>query len=1162
MRLTSLLFFLFLFLSCSLYGQTEITGNVTDSLNNPIPFASVYLSRTTIGTLTSNNGSYALKVPQNGAYELIISAVGFKSYSQKVYTEGRKISINAKLSVQSVILKEVTISSRDKNRLENYSRFKRMFLGETINSQSCRIENPEDLKLNFDFDKGILKGYSLKPLRVVNKALGYTVIYDLMDFSFDNNSGVLRFSGNHYFQPLAGTKSSNKRWTRNRLSAYYGSRMHFLRTLFTDSMLNQGYKIFEASEIDTLKNKLTLITPLPVSEVIFSENRDSISLFHDKPLSIYYRDEHSDLSQSLTGFQPREFVSKIMFTDTVTIFSNGYYGDSYSITWEGKMADERIADMLPFDFQPYKAETKKTGSDPNISPIEEYLLSMQDSIGDDQVFVQLDRNMYKPGDTIFFQAFIRDRSTGEFKTNSVSLYALLFNEKHGMADSARYKIENAMAPGWMIVPHDAEPGKYHFTAFTGLMQNYNPSDAFQLDLRVKQVKRETGKTVKEPTKETTNTTDTIPGDQLIDVKFLPEGGHLVKGLEQRVGFNAVNITGNPVYIEGLLKDSSGITLDTIRSGSYGPGLFTCKSQPGMYVELKAGEVKEKIWSLPEPDMKGICLSVKKAGDRKFAVEVQSSDYNGEHFILSGVMNATQVFSEELALDKKQRIMVNTDQLSSGVVQLTLFTKNLQPLAERLFYVNPDKRLKFNLSAGSSFYRPGEEADLTLSLTDGLGQPQEGVFSISVSDSLSGRDTRIYVPGIGYTFNFSPYFPANLPSKVLTQGLENIHDEDRDLLLMVYGWCRYNWDFNKAKSVSGDFTNYELLKMKILYSRKNDRTDRRLDLVSLEGPSIKHLLTDTHGEIFLPLDSLPDITRSVTLMPDPRNKKRVRGAMLSVPYNQRFFKSRGLYIYQPEITGYDYSIPVNNKKYTLGEDMIEIPEVVIKGHLGSQKIYHDKYEETYQYAEVKSLDYNLLWSSFSMEDAIRRLISPFMMTDNYIVLRPPRSFLGGPATALIILDGMPIYSEGWPSIKSISPNECTSLTILPGGQGFYQYGEAAGGGIIFVNTRSSDPSLQRIHTAWKLQNSKDKMLLPISIYRSGVEFYSPSKVNIESDPMLGSRSTIFWDPQVYFNGKDPVHIKFTNLKRQGPVIITVNGVSFNNLFGTGKSSYQVSETSGQ
>jgi MG2 domain. len=1135
---------------------------VTDSLNIPIPFASVYLSRTTIGTHADSKGDYSLKVPQNGAFELIVSVVGYKSYSQEVHAEGRKIIINAKLFLQSVMLNEVMVSSKEKNRLENYTIFKRMFLGETLNSQSCRIDNPEDLRLYIDKDNGILEGYSLKPLRVINKALGYTVIYDLRDFSYNNNSGVLRFSGNHYFQPLAGTKATNKRWTRNRLSSYYGSRMHFLRTLFTDSMVKEGYKIFEGIDIDTLKNKLMLMTPIQVSDLILSYNRDSIRLYHDKALLIYYRDEHSDLSESLTGFQPREFISKILFTDTVTVFSNSYYGNLYSITWEGEMANERIADMLPFDFQPYTAGTEKPGSDRNISPMEKYLLSMQDSIGDDQVFVQLDRNMYNPGDTIFFQAFVRDRFNGEFKTKSVSLYALLFNEDHRIADSARYKIKNAMSPGWMIIPNDAKPGKYHFTAFTGSMQNYNPSYAFQLDLRVKQVKRETDKVVKEPGKEIITATDSIPGDQFIDVKFLPEGGHLVKGLVQRVGFNAVNIAGEPVYIEGLLKDSSGLTLDTIRSGPYGPGSFNCKSQPGMYVELNAGDVKEKIRSLPQPETTGISLSVNKEGSRRFAVEIQSSDYSGEQVILSGVMNTTQVFSQELVLNKKQRILINTDQLSSGVVQLTLFTINFQPLAERLYYVNPDKNLKLKISLSSSVFRPGEDTDLAISLADGQGQPLEGVFSISVSDSLSGHDPRIFVPGIGYTFNFNPFFPANLPSKVLAQGLENIPDEDRDLLLMVYGWTRFKWDFNKTKSISGDLPDYELLKMKILYSRKKNMSDRRIDLVSLEGPSIKHLMTDIHGEITLPLDSLPDITRSVTMMPDPRNKKRVQGAMLSIPYNQKYCKSSSLQISQPEINEYNYSRPVYYQNLNLGEGMIEIPEVIIKGHLGSEKIYHDKYEEMYQAGEVKSLDYKLLWSSFSMEDAVRRLINPYIMTENFIVLRPPRSFFGGPATALVVLDGMPLYSDGWPTVKSIPPDEVTSLTILVGKQAFTQYGESAGGGVIFVNTRSSDPSLQKLRTVWKLQTSKDKMLLPISIYRQGVEFYSPSKKDIEVDPMIASRSTIFWDPQVYFNGKDPVHLKFTNLKRQGPIIITVNGVSFNNLFGTGKAGYKVFETGGK
>jgi hypothetical protein len=39
-------------------------------------------------------------------------------------------------------------------------------------------------------------------------------------------------------------------------------------------------------------------------------------------------------------------------------------------------------------------------------------------------------------------------------------------------------------------------------------------------------------------------------------------------------------------------------------------------------------------------------------------------------------------------------------------------------------------------------------------------------------------------------------------------------------------------------------------------------------------------------------------------------------------------------------------------------------------------------------------------------------------------------------------------------------------------------------------------------------------------------------------------------------KEPVKIKFPNLKKQGKVKIIINGVSSNNLLGTGKMSYNV------
>ncbi len=867
------------------------------------------------------------------------------------------------------------------------------------------------------------------------------------------------------------------------------------------------------------------------------------------------------------------------------------------------------------------------------SPIEKYLTSQQNSRSRDQVFVQLDRNIYNPGDTIHFQAYIRDRFTNIFESNSVSMYAILFNDKQMIVDSSRFRINSSTSSGWLAIPVKAEFGKYHFVAFTSLMENYDPADAFQLDLYVKETTKNPEKIeitfdkekykpgdnleaiikimdinrkpinqqklqcsltthnfsieskdaltnikgeliirftipdtityqprLKVSARQSTNKVPVIKDfnipfdDQYFELRFLPEGGTFVAGLKQKIGFNATNFKGEPVHIEGLLKNSSGSTLDTIKSGTYGPGYFVCTSQPGLYVDIIKGAGSEKIWPLPDPAVKGLSLIIKPVNNRSFAVEIQSNIYSNEPLTVSGTMNMTQVFSRELILNKKQRIVVETDQLPSGIADITLFNKDLKPISERLFYVNSDKHLKFNIKTENKINHPGQETELTISVTDGQGNPSEGIFSIAVIDSVKGNDSELFTPGIEYTFNYHLYFPGNLPPKVLAKGIENLTDEERDLLLMVYGWSKFNWDFNPEKTDDKQPADYDLLNMKILYALKSHRAGRRVDLISLEGPSIRHLLTNNSGEISLPLDSLPEITRSVTIMPDVQNKNRVMGTMLSIPYNEQYFKSNKLFIPQPTIPSDEYSIYLPYQNISLGEKLIEIPEVTIIGHPGDKKVYHDKYEELYQYANIKSLDYELLWSSSSLENAVRRLISPYSMTNDNIILRPSHSLFGGSVPALIVLDGMPLYSQGWSMVNTISPAEVTSLTILNGKQGYNRYGDAAQGGVIFVNTRSYDPNLMKIHTKWILQNKKDKMLLPISIYRPDIEFYIPTKLDYDIDPMLQSRATIFWESEVYFDGKDPVKIKYTNQKHSGPILITINGVSLNNLAGTGSASY--------
>jgi TonB-linked SusC/RagA family outer membrane protein len=76
MRKTLLLFMGIVLLSLQLLAQTrQITGKVTDQNGNSIPNASVIVKGTNTGTVTGENGTFTLSVP-NSAKTLVVSSVG------------------------------------------------------------------------------------------------------------------------------------------------------------------------------------------------------------------------------------------------------------------------------------------------------------------------------------------------------------------------------------------------------------------------------------------------------------------------------------------------------------------------------------------------------------------------------------------------------------------------------------------------------------------------------------------------------------------------------------------------------------------------------------------------------------------------------------------------------------------------------------------------------------------------------------------------------------------------------------------------------------------------------------------------------------------------------------------------------------------------------
>ncbi len=102
----------FLLASFSIMAQSyEVTGNVTDDGNSPLPGVSVVVKGTTNGTSTDFDGNYSLKV-SNGDV-LVFSFVGF---NDKEITMDGSTTVNAVMTAGLELDEIVIVGSRNKNR--------------------------------------------------------------------------------------------------------------------------------------------------------------------------------------------------------------------------------------------------------------------------------------------------------------------------------------------------------------------------------------------------------------------------------------------------------------------------------------------------------------------------------------------------------------------------------------------------------------------------------------------------------------------------------------------------------------------------------------------------------------------------------------------------------------------------------------------------------------------------------------------------------------------------------------------------------------------------------------------------------------------------------------------------------------------------------------
>lgn len=237
--------FFFLLLSYPVFPQ--VTGTViSEPGRQPVPFASVFINNSTLGTTTDENGRFSLSRLTPGKHELVVSLLGYEKFFT-VITVPQEKPLTILLREKSTQLDQVTVRAFDKDGWKTWGTlFTESFIGTSANAKRTVLKNTGDLRFRHNKKENVLEVFAVAPLRVQNRALGYDLEYhlELFRIDFKNNSQV--YAGYPFFKEA---RSVSKSHIRRRESAYNASLMKFMRSLYHNTVQKDGYSVRKMVEI-------------------------------------------------------------------------------------------------------------------------------------------------------------------------------------------------------------------------------------------------------------------------------------------------------------------------------------------------------------------------------------------------------------------------------------------------------------------------------------------------------------------------------------------------------------------------------------------------------------------------------------------------------------------------------------------------------------------------------------------------------------------------------------------------------------------------------------------------------------------------------------------------------------------------------------------------
>lgn len=646
-----------------------------------------------------------------------------------------------------------------------------------------------------------------------------------------------------------------------------------------------------------------------------------------------------------------------------------------------------------------------------------------------------------------------------------------------------------------------------------------------------------------------------------DVQFFPESGDLINGISTQVGFKAVSSDGLGIPVSGYISNQNNERIAEFKSEFAGMGAFSIRpnSNDIYTATIRFEDGSEKAFKLPRVKSQGYVLRADNSDKEELKIRVFTSitaREDDELTLVAQTNGQVHFVSRNKLVSKTFNANIPKSRFPTGILQLTLFSPQNEPVAERLVFINHSDFLQIGINSNKAEYSKREKTKLEFNIGTPEGIATIGSFSVAVID-----ESKVPYDDASETTIISNLLLSSDLKGFIEKPNYYFTDVDQhkirqlDYLMLTQGWRRFEWKNIMVDAypslVYRPETNMQISGKVISLSGRPVAGGKVTLFSSAGNVFLLDTLTNANGEFNFDNLYFNDSTKFIIQARNEKDKKNVEIRLDRIP-PQLVTKNKNEAMLEVNVNQSILPYLKNSRnqydelrKYGLISRNIMLEEVKIVEKKQEVKNSTNLNGAGRADAVITAAQ---LENCFDIVNCLQGRIAGIIVMNGMVYSMRSMNSLMGPVPMQVVIDGA--YVE--PTfLSAINPRDVETIEVLKSSSMTGIYGMRGTGGVLVVNTKRGE-----INRDYRSFAPGIVSFNPQGFFK-GREFYAPNYADPSINPAIPDlRTTIYWNPNVVSDSNGNASVEFYNADGTGNYKVVVEGINVQGNIGRQIYRYSV------